>query len=251
MYLAYTDDSGDSGYLNSPTDFFVLSCVLVHELQWQGTLDAILQYRRKLHADHGIAIRQEIKAEHFVYGRGPFRGWGRPQRLALYKEFLEFERDQLDVQVFAIAIAKRRIENQAGVDARERAWSYLAQRIDTFCGKAHLTDRVMLLPDEGHGHLVQKIMRKARRFQTIAGHYGGVLDIRARYLVEDPFEKGSDESLFIQLADLNAYAAHRYGAVAPNTKIPTDLWDSLGDIRLKEVNSLAGGPNGIVVWPRN
>jgi hypothetical protein len=37
MYLAYFDESGDSGLVGSPTKFFVLSCVLVHQDDWLAT----------------------------------------------------------------------------------------------------------------------------------------------------------------------------------------------------------------------
>jgi hypothetical protein len=127
------------------------------------------------------------------------------------------------------------------------------QRIDTHCRKLEEKDKksekIMLLPDEGHGPMVRQVMRKARRFQTIPGRYGGKLDIRAKYLIEDPVEKNSAESYFTQLADWNAYAAHRSKYVDPITRTPNDLWDRLGNIRHPDVNSVAGGPIGIVVWP--
>ncbi len=252
MYLAYTDESGDSGFDRSPTDFFVLSCVLVHESKWHGTLEKLIMLRQALKEKFGIPVRAELKAEHLVYGRGALKSARlKPtQRFELYASLLEFQAAELDVWNFAIAIAKRRIKAPATNDPRDVGWRWLSQRMDTFCRKqARPDDRVMLLPDEGHGPLVRKVMRKARRFQTITGHYGGRLDIRARYLVEDPFEKRSSESYFTQLADWNAYAAHRYKEVAPKRKVPDDLWDRLAETRLLQVNEVTGGPPGIVVWP--
>ncbi|OGO48386.1 MAG: hypothetical protein A2W34_07890 [Chloroflexi bacterium RBG_16_64_32] len=250
MYLAYTDESGDSGFTNSPTTFFVISCLLVHETQWLRTLDALVELRQALARRHGIPARAELKSEYFIYGRGPIAdlNWSRARRMGLFESLLDFEVD-LDVTNFAVAMAKDRIVARATNDPREVAWRFISQRIDTFCRKLHPQDRVILLPDEGHGTLVRKVMRKARRFQTIPGHYGGSLDIRARYLVEDPFDKRSSESYFTQLADWNAYAAHRYRDIDPVARAPSDLWDRLGETRLLEVNELTGGPPGIVVWP--
>lgn len=250
MYLAYADESGDSGFENSPTDYFVLSCVIIHESEWQRVLDTIIDLRRHLKKDFNIPVRAEIKAEDLVYGRGAIGRlkMGRKRRIKLYAGLLAAE-SALGLKTFAVAIAKRRVEHQATVDVREVAWRYVIQRIDTFCRKLQSPETIMLFPDEGHGHLVRKIVRKARRFQSVQGFYGGKLDIRAQYILEDPIDKVSDQSYFTQLADWNAYAAHRYKDVDPNTRIPDDLWDMLGEVRLLDVNALSGGPPGIVVWP--
>jgi hypothetical protein len=250
VYFAYADESGDSGYVNSPTDFFVLSCVLIHESDWQGTLDIIIDSRRTLKETYGIPVRAELKAEDLVYGRGPLRPlkMSRKRRGVLYRALLEME-SRLSIRTFAVAIAKRRIEVRATNDPRELAWRYMIERLDTFCRKLDRPEMVMLFPDEGHGHLVRKIVRKARRFQMVTGRYGGRLDIRSKFLLEDPIDKTSSESYFTQLADWNVYAAHRYKDVAPNSRVPGDLWDALGETRLLEVNALSGGPPGIKVWP--
>ena len=253
MYLAYTDESGDSGYENSPTKYIVICCILVYETNWLGTLEKLIALRQELKKKYGIPIRSELKAEHLVYGRGPLKdlGLNRIRRVNIYGELLDFEAKNLEIKTFAIAIAKERITSKSTNDPRARAWEYLTQRLDTFCRKCHPPDRIILLPDEGHGYMVRRIMRRARRFQMVKGFYGGRLDIKAQHLIEDPVDKKSSESYFVQVADWNAYAAHRYKDIAPNTRVPADLWDILGDRRLLEVNEQTGGPAGIVVWPRD
>lgn len=252
LYLAYTDESGDSGYINSPTKYIVICCILVNEKKWHVTLENIINLRQKLKEKHGIPVRSELKAEHLVYGRGPLKGLqiSRRGRIAIYESLLDFESNNLDIQTFAIAIAKDRIKSQSVNDPRARAWAFLMQRLETFCEKCDPPERAMLLPDEGHGQMVQRIMRKMRRYQVVKGLYGGRLDITAKCLVEDPVHKNSSESYFIQVADWNAYAAHKYKEIAPNTRVKDDLWDRLGRIRLLDVNEQTGGPPGIVVWPR-
>lgn len=46
MYLMYVDESGDSGLTNSPTQFFVLSGLVAHEIRWLPVLQQIMQFRR-------------------------------------------------------------------------------------------------------------------------------------------------------------------------------------------------------------
>ena len=46
MYLTYFDESGDTGVVNSPTTWFVLNAVLVHETAWLETNEALVRLRR-------------------------------------------------------------------------------------------------------------------------------------------------------------------------------------------------------------
>jgi hypothetical protein len=62
MYLAYFDESGDSGLTNSPTRFFVLSCVLVHQSRWLESLNALISMRKLMRDSVGISPRSEIAA---------------------------------------------------------------------------------------------------------------------------------------------------------------------------------------------
>jgi len=48
MYFFYVDESGDTGLVNSPSRYFVLSGIVVHELKWHDTLEAIIAFRRSL-----------------------------------------------------------------------------------------------------------------------------------------------------------------------------------------------------------
>ena len=191
--------------------------------------------RKQLRSDFGIPVRAEIKSTNFIYRRGALTDIGRRDRIQLFRELLRMQGDHLAVKSF---------------DPRDFAWTYLLQRLDKFCENQEPKERVMVLPDSGHIDLVRRITRQVRRFQRISGYYGARLEIPARHIIEDPFDKDSKESYFTQLVDWNAYVAHRYKGIAPTAKTPSDLWDELKDKRLLEVNTLTGGLPGIVVWPR-
>ena len=79
MYLAYFDESGDSGLHNSRTTWYVLNCVLVHETHWLDTLNSLVDLRRGLRNNHSIAPRDELKGAHFRNNRGAFRYLGLPR----------------------------------------------------------------------------------------------------------------------------------------------------------------------------
>ena len=76
MYLAYFDESGDSGITNSPTEWFVLNAILIHETVWLDTLDSVIMMRRGLRDRYGIPPRPELKGTDIRKGKGAFGGLG-------------------------------------------------------------------------------------------------------------------------------------------------------------------------------
>ena len=248
VFIVYLDESGDKGWNNSPTDFFVLTCILVHETFWLQNLDSLVGLRRRLKERWGINTRVELKSEDFRWGHGAFKGLdiGLRDRMNIYKDVMEFQPNSLSTSNFAVAIQKSKLTDKTK-DARYWAWEFALQRINRFC--VAKGERAILLPDEGHASFARKLLRQMRRIHTISGHYGGVLDIPVQLIVEDPQSQRSHDSYFIQVADWNAYAARRSPYIEPTGKVRKDLWDKLGDSLLLEVNQIRGGPSGIVKWP--
>lgn len=248
-HLAYFDESGDAGLVNSPTQFFVLACVLVPEAEWMSSLDALVLLRSRLRARHGIATRPEMKSTDIRRGRGPLLGLrlSPVDRMRLFRGLMIYQARALpSIRTFAIAINKAACALK-GREPRETAWQYALQRVDRFCKAAD--SRAILFPDEGHGSFIKKLTRRYRRFQHIRGAHGGTRDIPLLRILEDPNDRQSHDSYFIQLADWNAYAAHRSEFVQPAPGVDPAIWDSLGGARLLDVNSIRGGPPGIVLWP--
>lgn len=247
MYFAYFDESGDSGMADSPTATFVLAALLVEDTNWLSALDQTIAFRRFLRDEFRIPPRAELKASWLIHSKGDIRASGLtyPARLAAYRAALRFQRKVGIFRVFAIMVVKPRVVSHS-LDVREVAWRYAIQRLERF-GTAN-KDNLHLLPDEGHGDFIRKKIRTMRRFSMVPSAFGGsTLKRNAENVVEDPSDRRSSESYFVQLADLNAYAAFR--KIFPGATVGGDLWDELGDARIAEVNALRGGPTGIVVWP--
>ncbi len=248
MYMAYFDESGDSGLDRSPTTFFILACVLVHETSWLEALDSLIELRRDLRRRHGIPTRPEIKGKHFKNGRGIFNslGWSRQQRMSLYHRVMQYQAQDLPIRVFAVAVEKRAAKLR-GWESRHAAWTFALQRVNRFCVR---DERAIIFPDEGHTYFIRRLMRKMRRFHVIRAHWGpGTMRFPIVRVLEDPNERSSADSYFVQLADWNAYAAHRSQHVDPMPGVPGDLWDELDATLLLEVNRVRGGPPAIVRYP--
>jgi len=248
MYFAYFDESGDAGYANSPSETFTLACVLVHESQWLEALDRLVSYRRYLRTRFGLPTRAELKAHWLVHRKGPLKHLGLTfaARMSLYRSAMRFQRKTELSTVFAVVINKTKIHSQGTVDPRERAWTYSIQRLERFGTRKG--ENIIVFPDEGHGDFIRKRIRAMRRFSRPPSAFGNEpLDRKAENILEDPSDRRSDHSYFIQIADLNAYAAFR--RVHPGNKFDGAMWDELGSIRDQHVNKVRGGPPGIVSWP--
>ncbi|MGZ6644274.1 MAG: DUF3800 domain-containing protein [Solirubrobacteraceae bacterium] len=86
------------------------------------------------------------------------------------------------------------------------AWEYLLQRLE----RSFRGTEVPVVHDEGDELAVRKRARKARRAGTAGSAFGtGVLNVPFANLLDDPVPRNSTQSYFLQLADLNAYAAFR------------------------------------------
>jgi hypothetical protein len=247
MYYAYFDETGDSGFNNSPTGVFALSAILIHDRNWLASLDQVVAFRRYLRDQFHISTRAELKASWLVHNKGDIRkaGLTYPARMSAYMAAMRFQRKAGLFRVFTVLIKKNDIQNR-NADVREICWRYAIQRLERF-GTAE-KDNIHIVPDEGHGEFIKKKIRSMRRFHYVPSAYGTEsLDRKAENIIEDPSDRCSRESYFVQLADLNAYAAFR--KVFPGPNFDASYWDELDSARIQEVNTLRGGPAGIVVWP--
>jgi hypothetical protein len=204
----------------------------------------------------GIPATAELKAAKILRPGGIFYklGLSKQDRMEVYRTVMAFQRAEKAYTVFAVCIDKMRLNNR-NYDPRTWAWQLALERIHNFAGSGGNDDLVALFPDAGHGYFIRRMVRKMRRHHTVGSAFmpGMRLKAQATRVVEDPSDRDSKQSYFIQLADLNAYAALRW--LHPTTKqFGQEMWDELGAARLLAVNKLRGGPQatrppGIKVYP--
>jgi hypothetical protein len=248
MYLCYFDESGDPGYKNSLTHAFALACVIVHDRAWLNTLDQIIAFRRFLRVSFGIQMREELKAGHLIHNNGPFTRLrvGEKARMKIFRMGLRLQA-KLGIETFAIVVDKDEMTRRGRNDeAQKKAWQLAYERLERYT--ADKRDTCMVFPDEGVYDMIRTLLREKRRYSSVPSHYGTApLSRPASFVLEDPSIRKSSESYFVQLADLNAYAAHR--RVKPQPWFGTEYWEQLGAARVSAVSKLAGGPIGIKLWP--
>jgi Protein of unknown function (DUF3800) len=236
MYLSYMDDSGDPGVGGgSPTPTYTTACVFVRDQHWVSLFEDILGFRRYLRAAFGLRMRQEVKANELVQGTGPWSTLSlgdRVRKRGIYRAFMRFQAKAGTIKTFAVVVDKSNY--QTPDDVRETAWRHTLERVEAFA--RHNNETVMLVPDSGEYDRFRKVARRMRRYSQVGAMVGGGTLSRplARYLIDDPVERDSAQSYFVQLADLNAYAAYR--KERPDPLFPTTMWDELGAAILTEAN---------------
>ncbi len=120
------------------------------------------------------------------------------------------------------------------------AWEGLLQRLERTSYYESKTFAVF--HDEGEDDAIRKWVRRARRHLTAGSAYGmGSLSVNARLLVDDPVARRSQQSYFVQVADLVAYAAFR-AVVPPGQALaavcPAGMWDQIGAATHTKVSGL-------------
>lgn len=253
MYLAYIDESGSKGAVESGgSKSFTLGCVLVRATQWAGAFDGVIGYRRFLKKQFGVPVRVEVKANYLLQNGGPLRplGLSESARFAIYRGFLRLQA-KLELRAFAIVINKEKLASDR--DPHQTAWDFLLQRLERLSTRQDT--QTLLIHDEGDALAVRTLARLSRRAGIAGSTFGsGFLKRPFRGLIDDPVSRDSQQSYFLQLADLNAYAAFRRIFPPPARAVqivPETMWDELGTARLAEVNQRSGGPSpGIVAWPK-
>lgn len=214
MYFMYVDESGDPGLNNSPTRYFILTGLVVHELRWQECLDLIIDFRKRMRDAFGLRLREEIHAAHMINNPGHLVSIKRNDRLSILRFFLHEISGFPDVSIINVVIDKQ--GKPADYDVMENAWAALIQRFSNtithrnFPGPANADERGFIVPDNTDAQRLTALLRKMRKYNPVPSRYGsGYRNIQIKNIVEDPFFKDSRASYFIQAADVAAYALYQ------------------------------------------
>lgn len=253
MYLMYVDESGDSGLVDSPTRYFILSGLVLHELRWNQALDQLIAFRQRMRNSFGLLMREEIHSAHFINKPGALVRIPRNNRLTIVRAFLNEVAALPEISVINVIVDKRGKED--GYPVMEKAWEALIQRFSNtikhrnFPGPANPDERGMIIPDNTDVKVVQGLMRKVRKYNPVPNQsrFGaGYRNMTITNMVEDPYFKDSRHSYFIQAADVVAFSL--YQRTAPSSyikkKSAQNYFNRLNGVLCKSASS--SDPEGIV-----
>ena len=212
MHIVYYDESGDDGFPRYSSNFFILSAIYLHYLNWQSTFEEIKNFRRVLKDSFGIPVKEEIHTKQFLLNKNPYRAMGLSvqQRLKIVGLFCDLIAN-LEVKIINIAIVKPRIKNPK-YNVLDTALTYSIQRIENDLNPTrNPQQRFMVISDFGRVGVMRQTTRRIQRINFIPSRFGERAYRREiKSLIEDPLPKDSKESYFIQLADLVSYIVNLY-----------------------------------------
>ncbi len=249
----YVDESGDVGLINSPTRYFVLTGLVVHELRWKEYLDQMLDFRKRMKQIYGLRMRDEIHASEMIRRPGKLAYIKRHNRLAIIRAFAKELSTMPDINIINIVIDKQ--GKDTSYDVFAKAWTALLQRFENtlsnrkFRGPANPDERGIVFPDRTDDKKLTKLLRSLRRYNPIPNKpdYGkGYRNLKISKIIEDPNFRESTHSFYIQAADLTAYTLSQ--KLSPNSymrkKSGDNYFDLLDSVLCKVASSKDG--QGIV-----
>ncbi|WP_370291527.1 DUF3800 domain-containing protein [Nocardioides sp.] len=241
--FAYIDDTGDPGRKEGSSTTFGLGCVLVPTDHWTSRLDLLTELRRDLKKRYGLLQTQEVKGEWISGVKKHFRdlGLGDGQLRDIYTSHLKATQ-VVSSGSFAVIIQKDKVMKR-DLDIEEWAWKMLFQRLRL---RSRATNApIVVIHDNGsRNDAIRAHLRRFRRFDWVAGAAHD-----APLLIEDASPRDSQQSYFVQLADLAAFSASRRITPAKGKRgniCHPGMWNELGSARLAEVSPRG---DGIVAWP--
>ncbi len=222
MYLMYVDESGDVGMsVHSPTRYFVLTGLVVHERDWQPSLDQIIAFRQRLQKRLGLRLREEVHASALINTPGDLVRIKKNDRMTILRNYADELATVPRINLINVVVDKS--GKAVSYDPFYMAWKVLIQRFNdtlihgNFPSSADPNEHGMIFPDHTDDKKLTLLLRKMRRYNPISNqpHYGaGYRDRPIRAIVEDPMLLNSAHSYFIQSADVAAYLL--YQSLQPN-----------------------------------
>ncbi|MEA3296014.1 MAG: DUF3800 domain-containing protein [Patescibacteria group bacterium] len=262
MYIAYYDESGDDGYPKCSSPLFVLSAIYLHYLNWKDVFENISEFRKQLKKDFNLPIKMEFHTKYFILNKNPYRKLqiSDDDRLLIIELFCELI-SNLEVSIINVVINKKNILSQ-DYNVLDNALKYSIQRIENDLNKIDPSKKFMIITDQGRIGKMRMTARKIQRINFIPSKYN-IKPYRKeiKSLIENPLQKDSKESYFIQLADLIAFIIYVYsvyklnvGKISNRMSKNVNMKNIIGLMeRLKaslNLNASKSDPYGVVYYPK-
>jgi len=207
MYIAYVDESGDPGRNTRVTKYFTLSGIIVADSNWKVFLDRVKAFRQGLKRDFKITLKADLRATDLWRRKGDLKrlGLSYADQVEIFRRTAEFLRSSQEIVILNVSINKGSPKLPATGRISEMAWTMFLQRYENWLlAKQELG---IVVNDEGHEKMTRMLSRKMKVYNPIPSLYGGYYQAPLVKIVEDPFSRHSQDSYFVQLADMSAYLA--------------------------------------------
>ncbi len=261
MFLMYVDESGDIGMTDSPSRYFVLSGLVVHELRWSQYHQQLVEFRRRMKQKYGLLMREEIHAARMITQPGALVRMKVYDRIAIIREFADELATMSDLRIINVVVDKEKVREKFGTDydVFNVAWTALIQRFENtisnkkFPGPQNPIDKGVIYPDHTDDRKLTQLLRRMRYFNYVPSKFTpSARNLKLKYIMEDPSFRDSAQSYYLQCADLAAFLL--YQRFAPNKQMKKraghNYFLRLESILCKEAASNSPLGYGIVSLPK-
>ena len=214
MHFLYVDESGDPGYYregkSQNSQHYILSSLIISQEDWMTALERMKKFRDELKKNYGLGIRTEIHASELI----------RINKIEEYKrikkskriEILNYYASQIPIifdtsKVLNICLDKKQFKSKK--DIQEVAWIRLIQRFDNYLSKTTKDKGIIISDTMNEEKLIRNTMRKMRIYNPTPSYYTNYYNNPIKHLLEDPFNRDSKHSFFIQTVDVIAQILYR------------------------------------------
>ena len=225
VYLFYVDESGDPGPYDPSkpanvdgqgTPHYILSGLMIPAHEWRNYLLALVDIKRAISRTWKLPMRKELHGTALIHPRNDavYKAipGGRRARTDLYKFYLENLTMRLpQARLFNIYLNKANPHypsTASAGDLEALTWNYLIMRFEkTMQSEAKITDQPvygLIFADDTNEDKVRKELRKMRVHNYIQGRNEMV-----NHIIEDPTMRQSQQSYFVQAADMVSHALYR------------------------------------------
>jgi hypothetical protein len=217
MYLIYVDESGDTGLNKTPTPYYVLSGLVLHELLWRPYLDELIGFRQHLKQQFGLRLREEFHASAWISRPGELSRIKLYDRLDMMRQFADKLASLNGLSLINVVVEKA--GKPKDYDVFGMAWRALIQRFENtiksrnFPGPKNADERGLILCDHTEDKKLLQLLRKMRRYNPVPSQFAssaGYRDLTLQFVIEDANFRDSANHYFIQAADLAASLLYQH-----------------------------------------
>ncbi len=262
MILAYFDEAGDDGYPQTSSALFALTTIYLHYQNWKATFDSMREIRRYLKATYKLPMKMELHTRDLLLNKKPYGALNIPddQRFGLVGDCCR-SLATLDIRVINVVINKSTIIS-SDYPILDNAFTYAIQRIENDLNSLDPSSKFMIIVDPGRVGKMRKTARRIQRVNFIPSRFSAKPYRREiRRLIEDPLQKESSESYFIQFCDMISFIVYQFkqlelGVGTPPNRVRSlltrdKLIEWLDDLKpILNLRASTSDPYGIVCYPK-
>jgi hypothetical protein len=208
MYFCYVDESGDSGKFdaNNPqktgTSYFILAGIIVADNKWKVSLERLKTFRKKIAQEAFLPYHVEFHCSEMIdpHKIKSFTSISVPDRWKLLEKYAEIIGQNTAFTLITIVIDKIKSALNPE-DYLATCITKLYQAFDEFL-KINSSNGILFFDRANEKQVnthVRKLLGTGASGETIPG-------VRIEWVIEDPIFRISSDSMFIQSADVIAYA---------------------------------------------